>query len=185
MKPTDSFKRMLDALAHANAGENLTLRQKAAHLGSNAIATAQAVLSKPAAGSQVGLYLGINLPEDVMQYVMQTCNRLKHGLTVLTFQSESDAEVLLAPYHNELSAAGIEMRLVALSGEPLAPLAQALRRRPEVAFLVCNESGYLGNGLLTGRVRKDALPVPVVLVTSEGSATQTIRHDEGTVNRVA
>lgn len=186
MKLTHSFKRMLDALAYANAGENLTLRQKDAQLAGKPVVTAQPTPAVPAATRpQVGLYLGIDLPEDVMQYVVQTCARLKHGLTVLTFQSENDAKALLAPYEAELSEAGIELRLVALSGEPLAPLAQALRRRPEIAFLVCNESGYLGNGLLKGRVRKDALPVPVVLVTSEGAAQQPAGHGHEAGSRVA
>lgn len=177
MKLPESFKRMLDALAYANAGENLTLRQKNARLaGSAATTVVQGETRTPSAARlpQVGLYLGSNLPKDVMQYVMQTCGRLKRNLTVLSLQPENEVRALLAPYQAELDAAGIELRVAALTGEPLAALSQALRRRPEVAFLVCNESGYLGHGLLKGRLRTDSLPVPVVLVTGEGAAGQSV-----------
>jgi len=113
-----------------------------------------------------------------MQYVIQTCTRLKHGLSVLSFQSENEAQTLLAPYQKELAEAGIEMRVAILTGEPPAALIHALRRRPEVAFLICNESGYLGRSLITGAVRQDSMPVPVVLVASkEGTATLPVRKE--------
>jgi hypothetical protein len=149
MKLTQEIKRMLDALALANAGDNLTRRQK-----SRLIAGKPAPLSKtevPMAKTQqpqVGLYLGSELSADVMQYVVQTCTRLKHGLSVLSFQAESEVQTLLAPYQGTLAENGIEMRVAILTGEPPAALVHALRRRPEVAFLICNESGYLGRGLI-------------------------------------
>lgn len=183
---THEIKRMLNALAYANAGENLNLRQKTRVLsGSTApvAAAAQASVPTPSAHRpQVGLYLGSELPGDVMQYVMQTCTRLKHGLTVLTFQSESEAQALLAPFQAALDAAGIRPQVSVLAGEPPASLIHALRKRPEVAFLICNESGYLGRGLLKGTVRQDAIPVPVVMVASGDAATQPV-HGEASETR--
>jgi hypothetical protein len=113
-----------------------------------------------------------------MQYVVQTCTRLKHGLSVLSFQAESEVQTLLVPYQEALAEAGIEMRVAILTGEPPAALVHALRRRPEVAFLICNESGYLGRGLIKGTVRQDSMPVPVVLVAAGDAAAARPVHDE-------
>jgi hypothetical protein len=179
MKLTDDIKRMLDALAYANAGDYLTLPQKDRILqGSPAPASAEgtAALTPPAPPARrphVGLYLGSELSADVMHYVTQTCARLRHDLTVLTFESETEARALLAPYQAMLDKAETGLSFVVISGEPPAALAGALRRRPEIAFLVCNEAGYLGHSLMAGRQGKDVLPVPVVMVApNEASVRQ-------------
>jgi hypothetical protein len=173
MKLTAEIKRMLDALAYANAGDYLSPLQKDEVLEHSTVARATpAPASAAPAGAkpQVGLYLGSEVSDDAMQYVAHTCARLRHDLTVLTFESESDARALLAPYEPLLEQAGAEMRVVVMTGDPPAALAQALRRRPEVAFLVCNEAGYLGHSLMAGTARKDAIPVPVVLVAPHDEA---------------
>lgn len=173
MNLTQDIKRMLNALAYANAGDYLTSTQKARVLSGT---VAPAVPAKPEASSsarpQVGLFLGGELSFDLMQYVTQTCARLRHGLIVLTFLTESEAEQLLTPFRPMLEAAGIELRLAVVHGEPPAALARALRRRPEVAFLVCNEAGYFGQGLISGTQRCDGMPVPVVLVASHSDAAE-------------
>ena len=170
-KMTQEIKRMLEALAFANAGEHLTRRQK-----SRIIAGIPAQEVKPVVDvvkphqTQIGLYLGSELSSDVMQYVVQTCTRLNHGLTVLSFQSESEVQALLAPYSDTLAEAGIKMQVTILIGEPPAALVHALRRRSDIAFLICNESGYLGRGLIKGTVHQDSIPVPVVLVAVKEKA---------------
>lgn len=181
-KLTEDLKRILNALAHANAGDYLSPRQKRRALG---LTSEPAPAARPKAGApsvtrpKVGLYLGSELSADLMQYVVQTCSRLRHDLMVLTFLSEGEALALLAPYQAMLDAAGIQQGLATLTGEPPADLARALRRRPEVAFLVCNESGYFGHGLLNGARSNSSMPVPVVLVTAQdGLAAQPARPAE-------
>ena len=171
IKLNDEIKRMLNALAYANVGENLTPRQKGRVIAGGTAPTL-AIDPTPAqkSGPQIGLYLGSELPPEVMHYVMQTCSRLKHGLTVLTFQSETDARALLKPYQTAVEDTRIRVELTVLSGEPQAALVHALRKRAEIAFLICNESGYLGRGLMKGIVRQDAFPVPVVMVAPSGTA---------------
>lgn len=177
-KLTKEIKRMLNALAFADAGEFLTLRQKTGYLNRKTDATDAIQTDTPApaqpAGErrQVALYMGSELPADMMHYIVQTCGRLKHGLTVLTFQSDSAARALLAPYADELADAGIVMKTVLLTGEPVSGLARYLRRHPEVAFLACKETGYLGRGFLNGTQRQDILPVPVVLVATHEESAQ-------------
>jgi len=177
MKLTDDIKRMLNALAYANAGDYLTLPQKSEVLKDATAAPANVAAAPEAAvpaakRPHVGLYLGSELSADVVQYVTQTCARLKHDLTVLTFESETEARALLAPYQAMLDKAGTGLSVVVVSGEPPAALARALRRRPEIAFLVCNEAGYLGHSLMAGAQGKNSLPIPVVMVAANEAAVR-------------
>lgn len=178
MKLTQDIKRILNALAYANAGDYLSGAEKYHVLaGSTHASTTEAQPPvHTAARPQVGLYLGSELSAEVMHYVVQTCARLRHGLTVLTFLSEAESQELLTPHRPELEAAGIELALVVLAGEPPAGLAQGLRRHPEVAFLVVNEAGYLGHGLLNGTQRQGGMPVPVVMVASQQLAVAQDRQ---------
>lgn len=178
IKLTQEIKRMLNALAFSDAGEYLTLRQKTDYLeqkpgAANAIPAGSRAPVQPAGDrQQVALYMGSELPPDMMHYVVQTCGRLKHGLTVLTFQSDAAARALLAPYAEELETAGIKMKIVLLTGDPVTGLARYLRRHPEVAFLACKETGYLGRSFLNGTQRQDVMPVPVVLVATHEENAQ-------------
>lgn len=179
MTQASVLKRMLNALSFAHAGESLSLSQKDRALaGSSAAATAQRTptaaetMACAVPRSQVGLYLGSELPASVMQYVLQTCVRLHHGLTVFSFQSEREIDESLAPHRTALAEANIAVKTVALTGDPAKVLASALKRRADVAFLVCNESGFLGNRLTRGAMSPDSLPVPVVLVAARGEAVE-------------
>jgi len=189
-KLTTEIKRILNALAYSHAGEFLSLRQKSDYLNkvTGTADTIQAMAPAPvqtvSEHRQIALYMGSELPADMMHYVVQTCGRLKNGLTVLTFQSDSVARALLSPYTDELEAAGISMNTVLLIGEPISGLARYLRRHPEVAFLACKETGYLGRSFLNGTQAQDVLPVPVVLVATHkegvqrGTSTQPIQTSE-------
>ena len=177
-KLSETVKQMLDALAYAHAGEYLTSRKKSQILaqGSGTIPKAPQISEpvKTDTGSharRVALYLGSELPPEVMEYVVQTCARLKHQLTVLTFESENTGRALLEPHRKALDEVGVKVKLVTLGGGSISDLARYLRSHPEIAFLVCKDSGYLGRSYLNGRQRDNALPIPVVIVadTSEGS----------------
>lgn len=168
MKLNQEIKRMLNALAYANTGDYLSSKQKSRALAdvpaaASHVKTQEKISTAPRL--QVGLYVGSELSAEVMHYVVQTCSRLRHGLTVLTFQDREEAQALLSPHRSLAEAAGVELSLVVVPGEPPAGLVHALRRRPEIAFLVCSESGYFGRGLLNG-VQNSAIPVPVVLVAA-------------------
>lgn len=178
MKLSASIQRILNALAYAHAGDYLSRNQKDAMLGSRPPVASAHDFVAPAATlerTQAALYLGSELPEDVMQYVLRTCGRMQYGLTVLTLQGKKEAEALLDSHRDALAEARISPRLVPLSGEPTRALTQALRRRPEIAFLVCNEAGYLGRGLLNGI--HHGLPVPVVLVSRNDAAPEAAATD--------
>ena len=177
-KLTENLKQMLDALAHAHAGEYLTQREKTRILtqapGSIELVpppAEPAVVNKGSTARRIALYLGNDLPAEVMDYVIQTCARVQHELTVLTFESESCARALLEPHLKALEAAGVDMKLEVLSSEqPIAGLKRYLRSHPEVAFLACKDTGYLGRSYLSGTRNQNSLPVPVVVVTTQAQA---------------
>lgn len=191
---TKAVKQMLDALAYEHAGEHLSTKEKTFVLSEElgTINNTSSTVFEPAkarSGSnvrRVALYLGSELPSEVVDYVIETCSRLGHELTALTFQSESTGRALLRPYKQALDTAGVKMELVTLSGDPITGLARYLRSHSEVAFLACKDSGYLGRSYLKGTQRKDALPVPVVVVTTldEGKNTQDHRVSTETNSEV-
>ena len=180
MKPlTDALKRMLNGLASADAGEYLTPRQKAAFFEDTEYKVVQAddaapVLSEAAASAStrrhVAMYMGSELPASMMEYVIETCSSLEHDLTVLTLESSSISNALLEPYKDTLNGKGIEMQIVKLSGEPITGLARYLRSHPEIAFMACKDTGYLGRTYLNSTQAKNALPVPVVVVVTQAGA---------------
>jgi hypothetical protein len=195
-KLTEAMKQMLDALAYAHAGEYLTRREKARVLNqtSGPLNTAPPTpepINAPARSNarRIALYLGSDLPSEVMEYVIQTCARLQRELTVLTFQGENTGRALLAPHREALQAAGVDMELVTLSGDPVSSLQRYLRGHPEVAFLACKDTGYLGHSYLSGNKGKNFLPVPVVILTTAGERNtaldQTAAERESTGSVVA
>jgi hypothetical protein len=181
-KLTETMKQMLDALAYAHAGEHLSAREKDNILAPKSQAkVTEPVVAEPVAGCaeparvgaasnarRIALYLGSELSPEVMEYVIETCSRMRHELTVLTFQSGSSARALLDPYREALEAASVDMQVESLTGEPLAGLRRYLRSHPEVAFLACKDTGYLGRSYLYGsqNQKKNYLPVPVVVITT-------------------
>lgn len=177
---TETLKQMLEALAFAHAGEYLTQREKGRVLDQKAGTIDEVqIISEPvpvetgtrSKARRVALYLGNELPDEVMDYLIQTCSRLRHELTVITFESPSTARALLDAHQQVLDAANVNMKLVTLSGEPIAGLRRYLRSHSEIAFLACKDSGYLGRSYLNGTQPKNALPVPVVVVAT-GTAIQ-------------
>ena len=187
---TETIKQMLDALAFADAGEYLTRREKGRVLRQHSGVIERAPFIpepvKVRSGSsarRVALYLGSELPPEVMDYVIQTCARLLHELAVLTFESANTAGALLDPHRQALEAAGVEMELVTLSGEPVSGLQRYLRSHPEIAFLACKDAGYLGRSYLNGAKGKNSLPVPVVVVTTAAESSSALDHPAVDSNR--
>jgi len=184
-KLTEAVKQMLDGLAFAHAGEHMSMQDKTSILeqqlnsDNNPVSdVAEPVLARSSTSARrVAIYMGSELPAEVMDYVIQTCTRLKHELTVLTFQSEATARNLLSPHIQAIEDAGIEMELSTLSGDPVSGLGRYLRGHTEIAFLACKDTGYLGRSYLNGTQRKNALPVPVVVVTTAENAASATDTD--------
>ena len=177
-----SLKQMLDALAYADASEHLSGLEKSRILSEGPAANVQQqkVRTEPEKsedsnnGRRVALYLGSELPKEVMDYTVQTCARLRHDLTVVTFESRNTASSLLEPFKNMLEEAGVDMKLAVLAGDPLPRLSHYLRTHPEIAFLACKDVGYLGRSYMNGTLQNNTLPVPVVVVASKREAGENL-----------
>jgi len=178
------LKTIMNGLEFADAGEFLTSSQKTAYLD-KAFGINPAIVkyndeplsseTDASAGTQrrIALYLGSELPEEMMQYVLQTCSHLQHGLTVITFETETTAGNLLSSYKRALADAKIDVKLKCLTGDPMARLKRYLRRHSEIAFLACKDTGYLAHNYLNSPESKNTLPVPiVVVVTKKGQVQQ-------------
>jgi len=173
------LQQMMNGFEHANAGEYMSMRQKAAHLNNAPVNAASESLQSTSLDAtsakrrRVALFLGSELPGEVMDYVMQTCQNLKYELSVITFQTENTANNLLKSYQSALADAGIDMKLVALTGDPIARLSRYLKSHPEIEFLACKDTGYLGHSYINGPKDKNLLPIPVVVVeTKQGEAAR-------------
>lgn len=188
MKPlTNALKKMLNGLAYADAGEYLTPRQKSAYLGNATVNVVRStdpapVLSETAgqgsARRHVAMYMGSELPARMMEYVIETCSSLDHDMSVLTFETESVASKLLEPYAGTLKDKGIKLKIAKLSGEPVTGLARYLRSHPEIAFMACKDTGYLGRSYMNGTQVKSALPVPVVVVVVDPEAAASVPAEQ-------
>lgn len=186
---SSALKKMLNGLAYADAGEYLTMTQKSEYLNKvtqtveNPPVSTTVKSNKPTetrARRRIALYLGSELPSTMMDYVIDTCSSLDHDLTVLTFESGRVTSALLEQYNQRLEDNEINMEVARLSGEPIKGLARYLRNHPEIAFMACKDSGYLGRSYMNGAQLKSALPVPVVVVVVNPQAAdaQTAKQSE-------
>ncbi|MCA1804702.1 MAG: hypothetical protein LC646_05035 [Xanthomonadaceae bacterium] len=184
---TEALKKMLNALAVADAGEYLTSTQKNQYLFQARGITSPSTTSAPeqvdnsaAVGTRakrrIALYMGMELRADMMDYVIQTCSRLDHDLTVLSIESNQAVCAMLDPFRDALKAEGIDLRVKYLTGDPIRGLGRYLRDHPEIAFLACKDTGYLGRSILKGTQRENALPVPVVLLGD--AQVSALQHDQ-------
>jgi hypothetical protein len=179
------LKRIGDGLENAHAGENLGATQKGRQLNNAPVCVkpvnVQAITNNDGNTDnrrRVGLFMGSELPAGLMNYAIETCSNLKHELTVVTFQTENTARALLASYEQALQLANIDLKLVALTGDPISRLTRYLKSHPEIAFLACKDTGYLGHRYVNGQKDKNLLPVPVVVVvTKEGEAAQQLEKE--------
>src|SRR5690606_34183223 len=127
---TDTLKKILNALAVSDAGEYLTPGQKTEFLSrAMGLPPAGAPAGEPetpaaatGASRRVALFMGSELPIEMMDYVIQTCARLSHDLTVLTFETRQHARRILEPHRETLASAGIDLRLECLTGDPVRSL---------------------------------------------------------------
>lgn len=174
---TEALKQILDGLAHQDAGEYLTPGQKTAELSCcTSIKPIQQAVETESAPvverhRRIALFTGSDLSSDVMDYIRQTCTRMQYDLTVLSFESGHVTQELLAPYRQALDAAGIDIRLVTLGGNSISQLAHYLANHPEISFLACKESGYLGSSYVTVNQKKNEMPVPVVVIVERKDAS--------------
>lgn len=177
----ETLQTMQKGLAHQHSGEYMRYSEKVKAVADvDARAQALQIQSSDQKVSEkkeklqrkkVAMYLGGDLPASLINYVIDTCESLKHDLVVLTFEPVAAAEAQLKQYEDKITSCNITVAKQKLKGSSLKELESYLRKHPEIAFLACKDTGFLGRNYLSGSQVKISLPTPVVVIAEGNSAS--------------
>lgn len=172
MKPlTQTLKKMLSALAAADAGEMLGRRAKQRYLADQpapALPDA-AVPVAPAAApkrKQVALWLSEMPAQEALSYALSSCQRMDMDLLIL-HTGKLRAQALLAEHGETFESAGVTVDIQAIDGSEQRALFDHVERHPRITFLV------MGNPNQTMTDQSAMPPVPLVVVTSTQAEAET------------
>lgn len=172
------LKRLLDALALADAGEMLLPREKDRVLnraGRDATPTPPLpdlthTCDLAAPRRSVVLGVGQSLPLLTLDYALGACNRLDASLLLLCADAVL-ATRLLELHRARLDARGVACQIVALRGEPTRAVLEYLQDHTGVLFAIT--SGHDPVAALTqpaGKIPHRNPPVPIVVVSDPSPA---------------
>ena len=156
-----------NALSYADAGEMLTQKDKRRLLGKAELFdqshshTAERVRRKA-----VAVQVGDTLPGRVLDYAIETCDRLRAELVLVTHRPDGSQEDTVASATQRIRAAGIHTRTVSLTGEWGQALIRYVRAHHEIIFVILSALDADRNALLTQRRprKRHNFPVPLVVV---------------------
>lgn len=152
-KLSEHLKQALSALAAADAGEMLTLRQKDRVLH-------RPDLGLPAYRRQVALWGEAAPGKEALDYALAACKRLDAGLLFLHGE-DTDTSWIHARLRN------LAVETAPLAGRPEEALRAYLATHSRVAFLVLDGADAASQNLA---LRTGNLGVPVVLVAGDRGA---------------
>lgn len=164
-KLSADLKRMLAAMAYADAGEMLSGRQKTHLLDAPDRLAKTAPPPAPAPRRQVALSIGTMLPQAVIDYATGICRRLGADLAVLC-TNPTRALALLAPHQAAFAAAGIGCQTISLDGNAGTAMRRYLDGNPQVMFVVSSGPEDPAQSMLENPNNLEAPPVPVVIVAN-------------------
>jgi len=168
------IRRAWNSLSCAHAGEMLTPRQKGRLLRAEGIQEQHAAHAPRSAHNQtVALHVGDLLTTRMVDYAVETCQRLNADLLLLAHGNSEVRNDALEKSAHRISATGIHPRIVKLTGEWKQAVSRYIRTHHEIIFLVLsaqdsNSQSLLGHG---GTYRRHAFPVPLVMVDDNVSPT--------------
>lgn len=173
MKPlTQTLKKMLTALAAADAGEMLGRRAKARYLndlnGDTPQARPQAQATPPAMPKrkQVALWLADMPSQAALNYALSSCQRMDMDLVIL-HGGKLRAQALLAAHGDAFETAGVITDIQAIDGTEQNALFKYIERHSRIAFLVMDDASQ-------SALSQAAMPpVPLVVVSTVQAAAET------------
>lgn len=179
-----ALKSMAKGFEHAHNEDNLNFSIKS-YNGTTTKASESQVYVEPQIKQEnknskrryIAMYLGSDLPESMMTYLIDSCHQVGHDLIVLSFEQNSTTDKTLAPYMQELEKNDIRIKKVKLSGEPIQELTKYLKTHRNIEYLACKDSGFLGRSYLSGNIAKLSLPIPLVVVTTNVESGSTKSTD--------
>lgn len=169
MKPlTQTLKKMLAALAAADAGEMLGRRAKHRYLGNDDAMPATTTTSPTAAPRRklVALW-STDLPtQAALNYALSTCQRMDMDLVVL-HGGKLRAQAMLAAYGDAFEAAGVTVDIQIIDNAEQNALFSYIERQSRIAFLVMDDANQ-------SVLSQTAMPpVPLVVVSAAQTAGET------------
>ena len=184
-KLTQDIKHALGALAAANAGEMLNRRAKNRYLAPQQtsqpqpVAAAAPAVTPPAPKrQQVALWLREIPGKAVMSYTLATCQRMDMELVII-HAGKLRAQALLAEHGDALAEAGVKVDIQAIDNAEEETLYRHIERNTRIAFLVMDSpDAILKPQAATGQRRAAVPPVPLVVVTTPQTETDTIHTDQ-------
>lgn len=141
MKLSEQIKQALSALAHAEAGEMLSRREKLRTLSPDSPAqlASEGLRNTSNPRKLVALSLGSNTSSTAVQYAISVCQRMGADLSLLC-SSARVAETIMPLHQDAISAASIACRRVVISGNPARAIKQYLQTHPQVMFIISSSS---------------------------------------------
>jgi hypothetical protein len=172
MKPlTQTLKKMLSALAAADAGEMLGRRAKHRHLSGHPTQPGPVTAAVPSEAvaapkrKQVALWLNDMPTQAVLSYALSSCQRMDMDLLIL-HAGKLRAQALLAAHGDAFEAAEVPVDIKAIKGAGQATLFDYIERHPRIAFLVMGDPSQA----MTDQTAMP--PVPLVVVTTAQAEVQ-------------
>jgi hypothetical protein len=171
------FRRMLEGLAHQDAGEYLSVRGKARELGSlrqRGRPGDRGAAGGPATRRRVGLVSDGRAAGGHVDYAIDVCRRQHTGLDILLHGDAAIASGNALDLLERAREQGIETQLVQLRDDNVQALGEYLARRPSLLFLVA-----LAGDVLTRAITESAaiggqrLHVPLVMIQENAASLQT------------
>lgn len=180
MKLTEQIKQALSALAHAEAGEMLSRREKLQTLipDSSAQAQSEDIYKTSGTRKMVALSLGSDPANAAVRYAVSVCHRMGADLSVLCDSTRAAASVL-ARYQDAFAAANITCRTVGISGNRERAIKQYLQAHSELIFVVSSGSDDPVQALISsGSWAKvvNAASIPVVMAHDHHEHVHTDQH---------
>jgi hypothetical protein len=162
-----------NSLSYADAGEMLTRREKHRLLGK---AELSVLHPGPAAerGQRraVAIQVGETLTTRVLDYAIETCERLRAELVLLAHGRSDIQDDAVESSTHRVRAAGIHSHVVRLNGEWDQAVTRYVRAHHEIIFLILNALDVNSHALLGKRQarKRHSFPVPLVVVGENPTA---------------
>jgi hypothetical protein len=164
-----------NSLSYADAGEMLTHREKRRLLGKAGLFdqkhghTAERMQTRA-----VAVQVGESLTRRVLDYAIETCDRLRAELVLLTHGPGAIHEHAVANATQRIREAGIHTRVVRLTGEWDQALTRYVRAHHEIIFVILNALDANSHALLAQRHTRKRHNFPVPLVVVDENPTRAI-----------
>lgn len=173
MSLSKDLKRALDALALAHAADYLSQREKEELVGAGSPAAGNAprtARAKPATTTvvplrqlpQVALLADAQLPEQLLDYALDTCRHFKAGLLLIDALPQQAGR--LTAQLQRIKAANTPLNVCALPQASLAAVHEFVLNQPRLLFVLV--SGTSHQALGAPRMQWHS-PAPLVVVSEQ------------------